>query len=75
MLSILPRFFAVSVALPEVVIESLSHCRVISRLGTGTDKIDVAATTRKGIMVTNVPNFCVEETGRPHDGVIAGSGA
>jgi D-3-phosphoglycerate dehydrogenase len=53
--------FAVSVALPEVVIESLSHCRVISRLGTGTDKINVAATTRKGIMVTNVPNFCVEE--------------
>lgn len=53
--------FVVSTALPESVIESLSRCRVISRLGTGTDKIDVAAATRKGILVTNVPTFCVEE--------------
>ena len=53
--------FVVSTALPEGVIESLSRCRVISRLGTGTDKIDVAAATRRGILVTNVPTFCVEE--------------
>ena len=53
--------FVVSTALPEGVIESLSRCRVISRLGTGTDKIDVAAATRRGILVTNVPSFCVEE--------------
>ena len=65
--TIIPRvsdcdaIFVVSTALPEGVIESLSCCRVISRLGTGTDKIDVAAATRKGILVTNVPTFCVEE--------------
>ncbi|MDE0141929.1 MAG: C-terminal binding protein [Caldilineaceae bacterium] len=65
--TIIPRIsdcdaiFVVSTALPEGVIESLSRCRVISRLGTGTDKIDVAAATRKGILVTNVPTFCVEE--------------
>ena len=65
--TIIPRvadcdaIFVVSTALPESVIESLSRCRVISRLGTGTDKIDVAAATRKGILVTNVPTFCVEE--------------
>ena len=53
--------FAVSVALPAAVIERLARCRVISRLGTGTDKIDVAAATRAGILVTNVPRFCVEE--------------
>ncbi len=53
--------FVVSTALPESVIESLSRCRVISRLGTGTDKIDVVTATRKGILVTNVPAFCVEE--------------
>jgi D-3-phosphoglycerate dehydrogenase len=53
--------FAVSVALPAAVIERLERCRVISRLGTGTDKIDVAAATRAGILVTNVPLFCVEE--------------
>lgn len=53
--------FAVAVSLPEEVISSLSRCRVISRLGTGTDKIDVAMATRMGILVTNVPYFCVEE--------------
>jgi D-3-phosphoglycerate dehydrogenase len=53
--------FAVSVNLPTRVIESLKKCKVISRLGTGTDKIDVATATKMGIVVTNVPYFCVEE--------------
>ena len=53
--------FAVSVSLPEEVIENLATCQVISRIGTGTDKIDVATATRKGIPVTNVPRFCVQE--------------
>jgi D-3-phosphoglycerate dehydrogenase len=53
--------FAVSVNLPTPVIQSLKRCRVISRLGTGTDKIDVATATKMGIVVTNVPYFCVEE--------------
>lgn len=53
--------FVVAEALPAEVIEGLARCRVISRLGAGTDKIDVAAATRRGIVVTNVPDFCVEE--------------
>jgi D-3-phosphoglycerate dehydrogenase len=53
--------FAISVALPAPVVESLGRCRIISRLGTGTDKIAVEAATRRGILVTNVPYFCVEE--------------
>ncbi len=53
--------FAVSVSLPDTVVSRLSRCRVISRLGTGTDKIDVEMATRMGILVTNVPYFCVEE--------------
>jgi D-3-phosphoglycerate dehydrogenase len=53
--------FAISVALPTSVVEKLDRCRVISRLGTGTDKIDVELATRCGILVTNVPYFCVEE--------------
>ncbi len=53
--------FAVSVNLPTRVIESLNRCKVISRLGTGTDKIDVATATQMGIVVTNVPYFCVQE--------------
>jgi D-3-phosphoglycerate dehydrogenase len=53
--------FAISVSLPAKVIASLDRCRVISRMGTGTDKIDVALATRMGIVVTNVPYFCIEE--------------
>lgn len=51
----------VSSALPASVIDSMERCRVISRMGLGTDKIDVERATEKGILVTNVPTFCVEE--------------
>ena len=50
-----------SSSLPGSVIEKLSRCRVIARLGAGTDKIDVAEATRRGIVVTNVPDFCLNE--------------
>ena len=53
--------FAISVALPTPVVAAMARCRVISRLGTGTDKIDVALATQRGILVTNVPTFCIEE--------------
>ena len=53
--------FAISVSLPAKVVDSLERCRVISRLGTGTDKIAVNRATEHGILVTNVPYFCVEE--------------
>lgn len=43
------------------VIERLTRCRVISRLGAGTDRIDVEAATRAGIVVANVPDFCLNE--------------
>lgn len=51
----------VSSAVPAEVIERLERCRVISRLGAGTDKIDIAAATRRGIVVANVPDFCIHE--------------
>ena len=51
----------VSTALPRLVIESLSSCRVISRLGIGTDKIDVELARQLGILVTNVPGCFSEE--------------
>ena len=47
--------------LPRAVIDALSACRIISRMGAGTDRIDVEAATRNGIVVTNVPRFCVPE--------------
>lgn len=51
----------VSSTVPGSVIERLSQCRVIARLGAGTDKIDVAEATRRGIIVANVPDFCLNE--------------
>jgi D-3-phosphoglycerate dehydrogenase / 2-oxoglutarate reductase len=51
----------VSQSLPGDVICGMRRCRVICRLGAGTDKIDVAAATECGIVVANVPDFCVEE--------------
>ena len=51
----------VSSRVPAEVIDGLTKCRVISRLGAGTDKIDVAAATRNGIVVANVPDFCQNE--------------
>jgi D-3-phosphoglycerate dehydrogenase len=51
----------VSSRVPGPVMEQLSRCRVISRLGAGTDRIDVATATRCGIVVANVPDFCLDE--------------
>jgi D-3-phosphoglycerate dehydrogenase len=35
--------------------------RHVGRLGVGLDNIDVAAATARGALVTNVPDYCVEE--------------
>ena len=51
----------VSSRVPGIVIDRLTRCRVLSRLGAGTDRIDIPAATRHGIIVANVPNFCVNE--------------
>jgi D-3-phosphoglycerate dehydrogenase len=51
----------VSSSVPAGVIQRLAKCRVISRLGAGTDKIDIEAATRQGIVVANVPDFCTNE--------------
>ena len=47
--------------LPTQVVDALGRCQTIARMGTGTDKIDVARATELGIVVTNTPYFCVEE--------------
>jgi D-3-phosphoglycerate dehydrogenase len=46
----------------EKAIAALTRCRVIARYGTGVDIVDVDAATRRGILVTNVPNdWCENE--------------
>ena len=43
------------------VIGELTQCRVIARYGIGVDNVDLAAATRAKIVVTNVPDYCVDE--------------
>jgi D-3-phosphoglycerate dehydrogenase len=40
---------------------ALRRCRVIVRYGVGVDSVDLEAATDRGIVVANVPDFCVEE--------------
>jgi D-3-phosphoglycerate dehydrogenase len=43
------------------VIESAPRCRIVSRMGIGLDNIDLDCCREFGILVTNVPDYCVQE--------------
>ena len=43
------------------VIEAMECCRVIVRYGIGIDTVDIPAATARGIMVANVPDYCLDE--------------
>ena len=43
------------------LIDRLERCKIISRYGIGYDRVDVAAASRNGIIVTNVPDYCTDE--------------
>jgi D-3-phosphoglycerate dehydrogenase len=49
------------VFITDRMIGSFERCRVIVRYGIGTDNIDLEAATRAGIVVGNVPDYCVDE--------------
>lgn len=42
-------------------IERLERCRIIARYGIGFDNVDLAAASKAGIVVTNVPDYSVQE--------------
>ncbi|MEX2301098.1 MAG: NAD(P)-dependent oxidoreductase [Bryobacterales bacterium] len=42
------------------IVPALDRCRFISVQGAGTDALDVATARRKGIVVSNVPDFCTD---------------
>src|SRR5215208_2010445 len=48
-------------AIDRDFIDELTRCKVIARYDIGVDNIDVRAAVRAGIVVTNVPDYCVEE--------------
>jgi D-3-phosphoglycerate dehydrogenase len=43
------------------MIERMPRCKIVSRFGIGVDNVDLAAATRKGIVVTKVPDYCIDE--------------
>jgi D-3-phosphoglycerate dehydrogenase len=43
------------------VLAAAAHCRIVARLGIGLDNIDVEFATRRGMLVTNVPDYCLIE--------------
>jgi D-3-phosphoglycerate dehydrogenase / 2-oxoglutarate reductase len=43
------------------VIAGLKRCRIIARYGIGVDNVDLAAASKAKILVTNVPDYCVDE--------------
>jgi D-3-phosphoglycerate dehydrogenase len=47
--------------LPGDVINQFEQCRIIARTGIGIDTIDLDVATTKGIVVTNVPEYCEDE--------------
>ena len=47
--------------LTRPVIERLEKCLCLVRLGIGYDTVDVAAATERGMLVCNVPGYCVED--------------
>jgi len=47
--------------LTRKVFEALPKCKVVSRYGVGVDSIDLKAATDFGIIVANVPDYCIDE--------------
>ena len=43
------------------VLDGLPRCRVAVRYGVGVDTVDLQAATERGVVVANVPDYCMEE--------------
>jgi D-3-phosphoglycerate dehydrogenase len=43
------------------MIRQMKKCRIISRFGIGVDNVDLDAATASGIVVTKVPDYCIDE--------------
>jgi D-3-phosphoglycerate dehydrogenase len=43
------------------IIRELTRCRIISRFGIGVDNVDIPVAAAKGIVVTKVPDYCIDE--------------
>ena len=43
------------------VLDALPRCRIVAFMATGFNSVDLAAATERGIVVTNVPDYCTAE--------------
>jgi len=43
------------------IISQLKNCKIIARYGVGIDNIDLKAACDAGIVISNVPDYCMEE--------------
>src|ERR1700720_8464 len=43
------------------MIRQMTRCRIISRFGIGVDNVDIDAATEARIVVTKVPDYCIDE--------------
>jgi D-3-phosphoglycerate dehydrogenase len=43
------------------VLEAAEKCKIAARYGIGVDNVDIAKATELGIVVTNVPDYCMDE--------------
>ncbi len=62
--AILGKADAVVITLQKMtaaVMDLMPKCKIISRLGVGLDNIDIPAATARGMWVTNVPDYGVDE--------------
>jgi D-3-phosphoglycerate dehydrogenase len=46
---------------PAEALDIAPNCKVVSRYGIGLDNIPIGRATELGMLVTNVPDFCLEE--------------
>ncbi len=46
---------------PSEALDIAPNCKVVSRYGIGLDNIPIGRATELGMLVTNVPDFCLEE--------------
>ena len=59
---VLTQFARVNAA----VIQAMQKCRIIVRYGIGVDMVDLEAASEHGILVCNVPDYCIEEVTLPY---------
>ena len=43
------------------LMDRMPKCKIVCRIGTGLDAIDIPAATERGIWVTNVPDYSIDE--------------